>query len=230
MPASGADLHTVHICPYAGPVTDALTRREANKVRTRAAVVRALRGLVERLPLEEITVDQVAVEAGVSRRTFFNYYAGIPAVLVEVFSGYAETMVAGVDPDLLRQDPLEALRLLVASGGVDGDFLGWMAAVNGHGTPGEGALVIERTVWAELGEWLDTRLRDLFPAGTEPLYLTTLAASVMHAFAAAEQEWLADLATPTRLTDVDLVAFAEHLQRALGHLARGWRPDGARST
>lgn len=199
-------------------------RRELNKTRTRESVVAALRTLVEDVPLAEITVDQLAAAAGISRRTFFNYYAGIPAVLVEVFSGYAEQMVATLDAQVLRQDPLEALRRLVAAGGVDGDFLGWMAAINCHDTTGEGAFVVERTVWAELASWLDTRLSDLLPAGTDPLYLTTLAASVMHAFAAAEQEWLTQLGRPTRLTEDDLASFAAHLDRALGHLARGWRP------
>lgn len=202
----------------------ALGRREANKVRTREAVVEALHSLVLTTPVEEITVDRLAEDAGISRRTFFNYYAGIPAVLVEVFSAHAEQMVAGIDTDLLAHDPLQALRLLVAAGGVDRDFLGWMAALNGHGTTGEGAVLIERAVWTELGAWLETRLRDLFPEGTDALYLTTLAASVMHAFAAAEQEWIAGLTRPSRLTDADLSSFADHLDRALGHLARGWRP------
>lgn len=214
----------MHFCSYAVPVSENLTRREANKVRTREAVVQALRTLVEDEPVAEITVDRLAAEAGISRRTFFNYYAGIPAVLVEIFSVYAEQMVAGVDTGLLLQDPLAALRSLVTSGGVDGDFLGWMAAINCHDTTAEGAVAVERTVWGELGAWLDTRLSDLFPAETDPLYLTTLAASVMHAFAAAEQEWLLGLDRPTRLTDADLTSFADHLDRALGHLARGWRP------
>lgn len=214
----------MQVCLYAGSVTVSLTRREANKARTREAVTGALRRLLEQRPVHEITVDQLAEAAGISRRTFFNYYAGIPAVLVEVFSAYAEQMVAGVDTELLARDPLAALRRLVTSGGVDADLLGWMAAVNCHDTTGEGALSVERTVWAELGGWLDTRLHRLFPAGTDPLYLTTLAASVMHAFAAAEQEWLSGLDRPTRLTGTDLTTFAAHLDRALGHLARGWRP------
>ena len=206
-------------------VPPALGRREANKVRTREAVVEALHALVQTVPVEEVTVDRLAEDAGISRRTFFNYYAGIPAVLVEVFSGHAEQMVAGIDTDLLAQDPVAALRSLVAAGGVDRDFLGWMAALNGHGSStGEGAALIERAVWTELGAWLETRLRDLFPADTDALYLTTLAASVMHAFAAAEQEWIAGLARPSRLTEQDLTSFVSHLDRALGHLARGWRP------
>lgn len=205
-------------------MSETLPRREANKVRTREAVVQALRELAEDVPVEEITVDRLAAEAGISRRTFFNYYAGIPAVLVEVFTGYAEQMVARIDSVLLRQDPLAAIHALVASGGVDQDFLGWMVVLNLHDGPREGAVAVERAVWAELGSWLDTRLGDLFPAGTDPLYLTTLAASVMHAFAAAEQEWISGLDRATPVTERDLASFAERLGRALGHLARGWRP------
>lgn len=204
-------------------MTETLPRREANKARTREAVVEALRALVEQRPVEAITVDQLAEAAGISRRTFFNYYAGLPAVLVEVFSGYAERMVASVDHQALRADPVGALRTFVAGGGVEPGFLGWMAAINCH-DPQECTVVVERTVWTELGAWLDQRLRELFPAGTDPLYLTTLAASVMHAFAAAERAWLDTREAPTALTAADHADFAALLDRALGHLARGWHP------
>ena len=207
-----------------GEIDPPAGRRELNKVRTREAVAASLLALLRRHPVAEITVDQVAAGAGISRRTFFNYYAGgLPAVLVEVFSAHAEQMLARVDTGLLTQDPLRAVRGLVAAGGVDRDFLGWMVALNAHG-PAGGDAAVERAVWTELGAWFETRLRDLFPERTDPLYLTTLAASVMHAFAAAEQEWLAGLARPARLTPQDLSAFGDHLDRALGHLARGWRP------
>lgn len=209
--------------PPRGTVDPPTGRRELNKVRTREAVAGSLQALLRRHPVAEITVDQVAEGAGISRRTFFNYYAGLPAVLVEVFSGHAEQMVARVDTALLARDPLQALRRLVAAGGVDPDFLGWMVALNAHG-PAGGDPTLERAVWTELGAWFETRLRDLFPEGTDPLYLTTLAASVMHAFAAAEQEWLAGPTRPASLTPQDLSAFGEYLDRALGHLARGWRP------
>lgn len=205
-------------------MSEALTRREANKARTREAVVSALRRLVVERPVHEITVDQLAEAAGISRRTFFNYYAGIAAVLVEVFSSHAEQMVEQIDHTLLAHDPLAALRAFVREDGTDPEFLGWMAALNCHGPHDEASLAVERTVWADLGAWLDTRLRNLLPSGTDPLYLTTLAASVMHAYSAAEKTWLAGRADPTHLTRADLAAFPDHLDRALGYLANGFRP------
>ena len=205
-------------------MTETLPRREANKARTREAVVDALRALVEQRPVESVTVDQLAEAAGISRRTFFNYYAGIPAVLVEVFSGYAERMVALIPREALVADPLGAMRALVADGGMEAGFLGWMAALNRH-DPGACTVVVEHAAWTDLGGWLDRRLRELFPAGTDPLYLTTLAASVMHAFAAAEREWLDTRTDPTALTPADHADFAVLLDRALSHLECGWRPD-----
>lgn len=206
-------------------MTESLTRREANKARTREAVVSALRELVVERPVHEVTVDQLAEAAGISRRTFFNYYGGISAVLVEVFSLHAEQMVEQIDHQHLARDPIAAMRSFVAGGRTDPEFLGWMAALNCHGVADEASLAIERTVWTELGAWLDTRLHDLLPEGADPLYVTTLATSVMHAFSAAEKAWLADRADPARLTPTDLQAFPVQLDRALGYLAQGWRPD-----
>ncbi|MFX0538953.1 TetR/AcrR family transcriptional regulator [Ornithinimicrobium sp. Y1847] len=206
-------------------MTETLTRREANKARTREAVIAALRDLVVERPVDEITVDQLAEAAGISRRTFFNYYGSIGAVLVEVFSAHAEAMVGQIDQAGLVADPIAALREFVTHGHTDPDFLGWMAALNCHGTAGDAALAVERTVWTELGTWLDGRLHEMLSAGTDPLYVTTLATSVMHAFSAAEKAWLADRADPTRLSASDLAAFPEHLDRALGYLAAGWRPE-----
>lgn len=223
--AHHADLHGVQVPPYSGRVSETVGRRELNKTRTRESVVEALRALVVHQPVEEITVDQLAEAAGISRRTFFNYYGSIAAVLVEVFSAHAEQMVAQLDHELMARDPIAALRAMVTSGGTDPQFLGWMAALNCHGDVGRGTAAVERAVWADLGAWLDTRLRTLLSEPTDPLYLTTLASSVMHAFSAAEKTWLADLEDPRALTEADLADFASHLDRALGHLARGWRPD-----
>lgn len=196
-------------------------RREANKTRTREAVHEALFRCLRETPFPEITVDRIAEAADISRRTFFNYYAGIPAVLVEVFAQQAETLLGLVDPEALLADPIAALRdgVVARRSPAMGTLLDWMAVINAHDSCVDAASSVERVVWAELGGWLEDRLQALFPADVDPLYLTTLAGSVMHAFAAAEKAWLADRHTDRDDTDL----FADHLDRALGHLADGWR-------
>lgn len=208
-------------------MSEILTRREANKARTREAVVDALRTLLEDRPVHEITVDQLAEAAGISRRTFFNYYAGIPAVLIEVFSEYAADLLGHLDPDRLADGPVQAMRAIVRPSVFPREFLGWLAALNRHDTHSqhEGSVLMERAVWAEMGSWLQRVLHDLLPLETDPLYIATLAPSVMHSFAAAEYAWVDGLSRPGHVTDADIVTFCEHLDRALAHLQDGWQPS-----
>ncbi|MFK5635057.1 MULTISPECIES: TetR/AcrR family transcriptional regulator [unclassified Ornithinimicrobium] len=199
-------------------------RRELNKARTRESIVAAVRTLLEQHPVADITADQVADEAGISRRTFFNYYSGIPAVLIEVLSGYAALLVERVSLEALREGPVEALRALVRTGGLPPEFLDWLVALNCHPHSGDGSVLIERAVWAQMGAWLEGVLHERLPEARDPLYVSTLASAVMHAFAATEQTWLEQLADPCSPTADDYAAFHVHLDRALGYLAQGWRP------
>ncbi len=56
-------------------------RREANKARTREAIVDAVYRLLATEGLETMTAERVADAVGVSRRTFFNYFPSIEAVM-----------------------------------------------------------------------------------------------------------------------------------------------------
>lgn len=200
-----------------------LGRRELNKARTREALVEALRALARRHPLPHITVDQIAEEADVSRRTFFNYFGSIPALLSEVFAGYAVAMVEALDREAVAADPVGAFRALVQAEGISDDFVGWLAVLNCHDVDNEPSVLIERAVWANLAGWLEGVLVDLLPDGTDPLYVSTLAAGVMSTFRAAEQTWLAGLDTCHGITPEQVQDFTTHLDRALSYLEVGWR-------
>lgn len=213
---------------YAGVVTSSspLGRRELNKARTHEAIVTALRELVERMPVEEITVDQVAERAGISRRTFFNYFGSIPAVLSSAMADLAAQMLGMIDADALRRDPVTAMRDLVSRGDIPLDLLGWLAALTHEGTQTDAGVLVERTVWSDLAAWLEEQLHPML-ASSDPLYVPTLAAAVMSCFKAAEQAWATQLGTDGAdgaLSPTDVAAFHDHLDRALGHLAQGWRP------
>ena len=217
---------TVRPDSAAGRGTDpaAPGRRELNKARTREAIVGALRELVAELPAAEITVEQVAERAGVSRRTFFNYFGGIPAVLSDVFAEHAAAMIAQLDPDVIGGDPVTALRGLVRTHGIPEDLLGWFVALNRHGADTDATILLERTVWADMAAWLRERLRAVLPEA-DPLFVATLASAVMSCFQATEEVWLKDLDTecPEPLPRGDVATFHDHLDRALGLLADGWR-------
>ena len=109
----------------------------------------ALRDLLAEQPVHKVTVDQVADAAGISRRTFFNYYAGIPAVVSEVIGTHA-AHVAGVIGDFSPSaSPLQRLRELVATVGIPTDLIEWLALLSARLRGRRGRRGIRRTVWAE---------------------------------------------------------------------------------
>lgn len=59
------------------------SRRELNRLATRAAIANAVLTLAEDHEWSAVTVDRVAESAGVSRRTFFNYFHSLEEALHE---------------------------------------------------------------------------------------------------------------------------------------------------
>ncbi|HHU10220.1 MAG TPA: TetR family transcriptional regulator [Intrasporangiaceae bacterium] len=213
------------------PQPEPLGRRELNKARTREAVVTALRDLLAEQPVHKVTVDQVADAAGISRRTFFNYYAGIPAVVSEVIGTHA-AHVAGVIGDFSPSaSPLQRLRELVATVGIPTDLIEWLALLNLHGfEDDEGAAAFIRTVWAEKGAWLEETLIDRLPDGVDGTYVATLATTIMNCFAAAERAWVTRR-RPGAPVDARAIAdFHDELDRALSYAQSGWAAPVTGST
>ena len=203
--------------------TDGLSRRELNKARTREAIVEALRTLVRDQPVHRITVDQIADAAGISRRTFFNYYAGTPAVVSEVIGSSTEHLadaVGALDP---RTSPIHPLRRLVAEVGIPTALIEWLALLNLHACADDpAAATFDRAVWAEKGAWLEDLLVERLPRGVDPLYVATLATTIMNCFAAAERSWAAAREPGAPVDDRDVADFHRQLDRALAYAEHGW--------
>lgn len=206
-------------------MTVTVGRRELNKARTREAIVTALRTLVEQRPVDQVTVDQVAEAAGVSRRTFFNYFPGIPALLSEVIGAHTEHLPEALGSFSPGVSPVEGVRHLVRTVGIPVELLDWLAVLNLHATDAsasESLLALERSIWAEKGAWLEQELVRRLPAGTDELYVATLASTIMSCFAAAEQGWIAGRDPRAPIDDAAVAAFHAELDRALAYAAGGW--------
>ncbi|WP_193315207.1 TetR/AcrR family transcriptional regulator [Nostocoides sp. F2B08] len=198
-------------------------RRELNKARTREAIVAALRTLVYDQPVHRVTVDQLAEAAGISRRTFFNYYAGIPGVVSEIIGSSTEHLADGVgdlDPSV---SPLQPLRRLVAEVGIPTELIEWLALLDLHACADDpAAAAFDRTVWAEKGAWLEELLVQRLPRGADPLYVATLATTIMNCFAAAERSWAAARTSGAPVDAADVTDFHRQLDRALAYAEHGW--------
>lgn len=201
-------------------------RRELNKVRTRDAIVAALREQVAHRPVEQVTVEQVAEAAEISRRTFFNYFPSIQAVVSDVIGSHTEHLADAIGELSGAGSPLARVRELVRTVGLPRELLDWLALLNLHtrGARSEVHLALERAIWAEKGAWLEGELRRRLPPGVDDLYVATLAATIMSCFAAAEQAWILTLGPDHAVDEAAVSAFQGELDRALAYAAGGWAP------
>jgi AcrR family transcriptional regulator len=201
------------------------SRREQNKARTRDALLDALRTLISASGPDVVTVEQIAEEAGVSRRTFFNYFPSIEAALAEGVSA----PLAGIEEAFLArpadEDPLAAVTGALRSAPIGSELTTWMYAL-GSCTAKGFTPTLALTVWQHQRGWLEgvlaRRLGD-----DDRLRVSTLAAAIMAVFEATEAIWFERLGTPgTREPGtIDASATAEFntlLVQALEHLRCGW--------
>lgn len=100
-------------------------RRRLNRERTRAALFDAVLTLIETGGLDAVSAERVADMAGVSRRTFFNYFPGVDALVAaaaqEVVEQVATTLASRpidepfVDSLLAAMDEVFTVELLTVS-------------------------------------------------------------------------------------------------------------------
>jgi AcrR family transcriptional regulator len=92
-------------------------RRAANKQRTRDALSRAAIALVSEEGIDALTADRIAAEAGVSRRTLFNYFPRVEDVLTasieEVTTDTVAAFVARPADEPLRRSVVAVLERLL---------------------------------------------------------------------------------------------------------------------
>ena len=69
------------------------SRRELNKAATREAISTSTLELLRRKGPGNFTVEDIADAAGVSRRTFFNYFNSTEAAIASVTHGFLDTVL-----------------------------------------------------------------------------------------------------------------------------------------
>ncbi|USQ81968.1 TetR/AcrR family transcriptional regulator [Ornithinimicrobium faecis] len=196
--------------------TQPSTRRELNKARTRERLLEALRAQLSRGSLESMTVEEVAEAAGVSRRTFFNYFTSLEAALAEGMSVPIEGMSEAFRARPAEEVPLVAMDQALQVAPIPRDLLSWIAAVKCSGLERHSVAV---NVWAYHQEWFEGLLRERLPRASD-LAVTTLAGTVMAIFEAAERHWMQ---TPVDIVDDRAAAdFNDLLRQGLQLAAAGW--------
>lgn len=192
------------------------SRRELNKARTRERLLEALRAELAQGSLESMTVEDVADAAGVSRRTFFNYFASLEAALAEGMSVPIEGMTEAFRLRPVDEDPLVAMDRALQVAPIPRDLLAWIAAVKCSGLERHSVAV---NVWAYHRVWFEGLLRERMPHADD-LAVATLAGTVMAIFEAAEQHWMRS--TGAVVDEADAAQFNRLLRQGLQLAAAGW--------
>ncbi|MFF1253043.1 TetR/AcrR family transcriptional regulator [Pseudarthrobacter sp. NPDC058329] len=79
--------------PGPAPPAPAPSRRELNKAATRQAITEAALALLRSRGPGSFTVEDIADSAGISRRTFFNYFGSTDAALASVTHGFLDNAI-----------------------------------------------------------------------------------------------------------------------------------------
>jgi len=112
LPAAIRDAHDHDGVKRRGKVRTNGTRglRHHKKVQTHHALQAAARRLVSERGLDHVTVDEISAAAGVSKRTFFNYFDSKERCVVDAPPGTWHRLATALDARPAGEPPLESLR------------------------------------------------------------------------------------------------------------------------
>ncbi|EWS99987.1 TetR family transcriptional regulator [Intrasporangium oryzae NRRL B-24470] len=94
-------------------VTEDCGLRERKKRETRSAIHRAALDLVEEKGYAAVTTDAIAARAGVSARTFFNYYPSKDAAVLGTRPEDLDQVAARIETQPADETPLDCLRVAI---------------------------------------------------------------------------------------------------------------------
>ncbi|RJU01120.1 TetR family transcriptional regulator [Arthrobacter frigidicola] len=193
-------------------------RREQNKIDTRRAIAEAALTLARTKGAGSFTVDQIAARAGVSRRTFFNYFHSAEEALNVSTESFLELAISSFSRRPAGEPLLDAMIAALAATAKVQDL-----AV--HGELFRMAAGSPELLRAQLHAWERAEARIIeavthhLQGGASPLYVSALVGSVLSCAKAAMHDWAAD--DPDRHGDAG-AALEERMVLALSMLRDGF--------
>jgi AcrR family transcriptional regulator len=170
------------------------SRRELNKAATRQAITDAALGLLRAQGPGNFTVEDIAEAAGISRRTFFNYFSSTEVVIASVTHGFLDTALQQFRLRPAGEPVLESARAaLVAL--ADPMTIAPLAELYSLGQSNPQLNRSELEAWDHCTAEIIDAARERFAQGSgveiDELYLRALAGSVISCGKAAMDVWFA---------------------------------------
>lgn len=179
------------------------TRRELNKAATREAIAAAALNFLRNRELASFTVDDVAVAAGVSRRTFFNYFSSVEAAVASYTEDFLDQVIVELEARPLDEPLLQSARAALSNGS-SAESLAILAETVGL-TQDPQLVRFQLQAWEDCNQKITDAARRRLPAGTDELYVCTLAGAIVGACRAAFMVWFqrhGSSITPATLADL----------------------------
>lgn len=198
--------------------------REQQRTATHRAIVAAAVDTVAQVGVDRITAELVAEAAGVSRRTLFNYFPSVDALLMAPIGDLVACAGEALSQRPAGQPLSVAIDAALSTGATQREFrqlAQFLVSVEDPET-------LRRMVLSQVDRW-ETQVSEVlcrrFPERTDPVYIDTLAAAISGAGRAAFKAWIADgegMAQGTRSRrgrQERLGQLGAHILRAISFLA-----------
>ena len=207
--------------------TDGCSLRSRKRAETRQALVESAYALVRDHGFENLTAEAVADRAGVSRRTFFNYFPSVESVLTASVAEFFASVGGRLDARPAGEDVLTGALAVVTDPG-DGDLverIGVLAAAGEASPHARGLILVELHAWLD---WLEGWLRRRLAPDTSDLLVATYASTLVGAAEGAFRYWVR--ATATAGPDDEVPALQACFAAAIAHLRTGLDPATTAAT
>lgn len=207
------------------------SRRELNKAATRQAITDASLQLLRSKGPGNFTVEDIADAAGISRRTFFNYFSSTEAALASVTHGFLDNALAQFRLRPADEPILESARAALIQL-ADPMTVAPMAELYSLSQSNPQLNRSELEAWdhctAEIIDAARERFARVPGAELNELYLRALAGSLISCGKAAMDVWFAQHGGS--LTPESLAALRQLLIDSMSLLGSGFAPTATLST
>ncbi len=193
--------------------------REQKKARTRDELVEAAYAVVRDDGIAGLTAEAIAARAGVSRRTFFNYFPSVGSVLAAGVADFFVGLAGGLDARPAGEPLLDSLESLIATP-ADPRMFERIAALGRVGLGSEEARAAMQGVLHDWLPWLIELFRGRLHPDVDELYVVNLATSVIAAAEASVFIWAAR--TEADLSSHSVAQLAATLNDSLRFLRTGF--------
>jgi AcrR family transcriptional regulator len=202
------------------------SRREQNKLATRQAIADAALAVLRSKGAGNFTVEDIAEEAGVSRRTFFNYFPSLEAALASVTEGFLDHALEQFRLRPSDEPILDSARAALTAL-ADPLTVSPMAELFSLTHDNRALVRSELEAWDHCTTHIIDAARLRLGPDVDELYLRALAGSIISCGKAAMSVWFEQHGPD--LSPESLASLRQHLIDAIGLLGSGFTAPAPRS-